>query len=96
MNKPKEIIADKVTPISWNLMVSAVIDGALFAAQFLVLGQSVILMDSKCGTLGVRLLTVAMTKAARELALKQICSKDPMFAYLMWKGRFAITQAPLR
>ena len=52
MNEIKNIVADKVAPISWNLMVSAVIGGALFAAQFLVLGQSVTLMDSKCGTFG--------------------------------------------
>lgn len=52
MNKVKEIIADKVTPISWNLMVSIMIGGALFVAQFLVLGQSGTLMDSKCGTFG--------------------------------------------
>ncbi len=32
MNKIKKIVADKVAPISWNLMVPAVIGGALFAA----------------------------------------------------------------
>lgn len=38
MNKIKEIVADKVILISWNLMISAVIGGALFIDQFLVLG----------------------------------------------------------
>ena len=40
MNKIKKIVADKVAPVSWNLMISAVIGGSLFVAQFLVLGQS--------------------------------------------------------
>lgn len=52
MNKIRKIVADKVAPISWNLMISAMIGGALFVAQFLILGQSVTLMDSRCGTFG--------------------------------------------
>lgn len=41
MNKIKKIVADKVAPISWNLMVSAMIGGALFVAQFYLFGCSV-------------------------------------------------------
>ena len=52
MNKIEKIVADKVAPISWNLMVSAMIGGALFVVQFLVLGQSGTLTDSKCGIFG--------------------------------------------
>ncbi len=52
MNKIKEIVADKVILISWNLMISAVIGGVLFIDQFLVLRQSGTLMDSECETFG--------------------------------------------
>lgn len=52
MNKVNEITVERVIPISWNLMTSAVIGGALFVDQFLVLGQSGTLMDSECGTFG--------------------------------------------
>ena len=52
MNKVNEIVDGRVLPIGWKLVIPAAIGGALFVAQFLVLGQSGTLMDSRCGTFG--------------------------------------------